>query len=212
MNGAHDLGGKQGFGAINPEPELEEPLFHAEWERRVFAMTLATGMLGQWNIDESRHARERQHPVDYLRHSYYENGLQGVETLLQEKGLLDIDEAGLQRLTVPDASGAEKNLFSGGPTLMPDVKAPLFGPGDSVRVTRRREPGHTRMPAYVQGAVGRIEAHYGSHVFPDANARGERRGEHLYSVSFSGEQLWGPGAEVARVLVDLWEPYLEVPG
>ena len=43
-----------------------EPLFHAEWERRAFALTLATGMLGQWNIDESRHARENQAPQRYL--------------------------------------------------------------------------------------------------------------------------------------------------
>lgn len=209
MNGAHDLGGKQGFGPINPEPESEEPLFHADWERRVFALTLATGMLGQWNIDESRFARERQHPVDYLRHSYYENWLEGVGKLLQEKGLLDSDPAKLSQLAVPDAAAAEKILFSGGPTLMADAKPPQFAPGDRVRVTRRRESGHTRMPAYVQGAEGRIEAHYGSHVFPDTNARGERKGEHLYSVSFSGEQLWGTGAEVELVLVDLWEPYLE---
>ena len=52
MNGGHDLGGRQGFGSVNAEPESEEPLFHAEWERRIFALTLATGMLGQWNIDE----------------------------------------------------------------------------------------------------------------------------------------------------------------
>ncbi|HIN89237.1 MAG TPA: nitrile hydratase subunit beta, partial [Porticoccaceae bacterium] len=82
MNGGHDLGGKQGLGPIDPEPETWEPVFHEEWERRVFALTLATGMLGHWNIDQSRHARERQHPADYLHHSYYENWLVGVEKLL----------------------------------------------------------------------------------------------------------------------------------
>lgn len=35
MNGGHDLGGRQGFGSVNAEPESEEPLFHAEWERRI---------------------------------------------------------------------------------------------------------------------------------------------------------------------------------
>ena len=85
MNGAHDLGGQHGLGAINPESEAEEPVFHAEWERRVFALTLATGMLGKWNIDESRFARERQHPVTYLSNSYYANWLAGLEKLLQEK-------------------------------------------------------------------------------------------------------------------------------
>ena len=72
MKGGHDLGGRQGLGPISPVPEAEEPVFHTDWERRVFAMTLATGMLGQWNIDESRFARESQHPADYLRNSYYD--------------------------------------------------------------------------------------------------------------------------------------------
>ena len=49
MNGAHDLGGAHGFGAVVAEPD--EPVFHAEWERRAFALTVATGFLGRWNID-----------------------------------------------------------------------------------------------------------------------------------------------------------------
>jgi nitrile hydratase beta subunit len=113
MNGAHDLGGKQGLGPIDPEPEAEEPVFHAPWERRVFAMTLATGMLGRWNIDESRHARERQHPVDYLRHSYYENWLAGLETLLVEKGLLEkgLVEKGLVEKERLEKGQVEKRLL-----------------------------------------------------------------------------------------------------
>ena len=67
MIGAHDLGGKQGFGRVLPVSNASErgvdpvePLFQAEWERRAFALTLATGMLRQWHIDESRHAPEHQ--------------------------------------------------------------------------------------------------------------------------------------------------------
>jgi len=41
VNGAHDLGGGHGHGPIAPDPD--EPLFHAEWERRCFATTLAMG-------------------------------------------------------------------------------------------------------------------------------------------------------------------------
>ena len=63
MNGPHDLGGQYGFGRINPEPEISELVFHHDWERKVFAITLACGFLGKWNIDEARHARERQHPA-----------------------------------------------------------------------------------------------------------------------------------------------------
>ena len=82
MNSAHDVGGMHGFGPINPEPEAEEPVFHTDWEKRVFGLTLAAGFIGKWNIDMSRYARERQHPVDYLRHTYYENWLAGLEKLL----------------------------------------------------------------------------------------------------------------------------------
>src|SRR5436305_9035654 len=88
MNGGHDLGGMHGLGPINPEPEAAEPVFHADWERRVFGMVRAISALGLWSGDASRYARERQHPADYLRHTYYENWLAGLEKLLVEKGVV----------------------------------------------------------------------------------------------------------------------------
>ncbi len=90
MNGAHDLGGMHGLGPIDPEPD--EPVFHAPWERRAFALTLAMGAYGAWNIDMSRHARERMEPGAYLATSYYEHWLHGLELLLVEKGLLTREE------------------------------------------------------------------------------------------------------------------------
>ena len=97
MNGAHDLGGRHGFGAINPESEGAEPVFHGEWERRAFGSTMAAGFLGQWNIDESRCARESQPPLDYLCQSYYEIWMTGLEKLLTENGLVTEQElAGLK--------------------------------------------------------------------------------------------------------------------
>jgi len=86
MNGGHDLGGMDGLGPI--EVEADEPVFHAEWERRIFALTVAMGYAGAWNLDMSRHARERMHPADYLRSSYYQIWLHGLETLLIENGLI----------------------------------------------------------------------------------------------------------------------------
>ena len=90
MNGAHDLGGMHGFGPVDPEPD--EPVFHAPWEGRAFALTLAMGAYGAWNIDMSRHARERMEPGAYLATSYYEHWLHGLELLLIEKGLLTRQE------------------------------------------------------------------------------------------------------------------------
>lgn len=86
MNGIHDLGGMHGMGPI--VREADEPAFHEEWERRAFALTLAAGFLGQWNLDMSRFAREQMDPAHYLATSYYEHWLYGLERLLVARGLL----------------------------------------------------------------------------------------------------------------------------
>jgi nitrile hydratase len=90
MNGAHDLGGMHGFGPVDPEPD--EPVFHHDWERRVFALNLASGFLGQWNIDMSRYAREQMPAAEYLATTYYEHWLFGLEHLLVKKGLVKPEE------------------------------------------------------------------------------------------------------------------------
>lgn len=90
MNGAHDLGGMHGFGPINPEKN--EPVFHADWERRVFALTQAMAAWNQWNIDMGRYAREQMPPAEYLASSYYEHWLFGLEKLIVDKGFLTREE------------------------------------------------------------------------------------------------------------------------
>ena len=219
MQGAHDLGGKHGLGFIKPEPENEEPVFHADWERKVFGLTMATGMLGKWNIDESRHARECQHPIDYLSHSYYENWLAGLTKLLIEKDLISDEELKANsvgpsatlhgELRVPSPQDAEKILTSGGSSLLESAKEQAFSIGDSVRVRKNHTTGHTRAPSYVQGSTGTIFKCSGCHVFPDTHAKGIEGGEHLYTVCFIAESLWGTPTGNSEVLVDLWEPYLE---
>jgi nitrile hydratase subunit beta len=90
MNGAHDMGGMHGLGPIVREDS--EPWFHAEWERRAFALTLAAGFLGKWNLDMSRYAREQMPAAEYLATTYYEHWLWGLERLLVEKGVLTCEE------------------------------------------------------------------------------------------------------------------------
>jgi nitrile hydratase len=220
MNGAHDLGGLHGFGPINPEPEAEEPVFHADWERRMFGLNLAAGALGKWNIDMSRYARERQHPIDYLRHTYYENWLAGLETLLVEAGLVTTEElatgkaaSAVEADTLQRVLKAERvplALSKGSPVTMESATVPRFKPGDRVRAINRHPLGHTREPRYVRGHTGVIHEHYGAHVFPDRNAVGTREGRHLYSVRFEAVELWGESsAGQSAVYVDLWEDYLE---
>jgi len=216
MNGGHDLGGMHGLGPIAPEPEATEPVFHADWERRVFAMTLACGMLEKWNIDMSRHARERQHPADYLRHSYYENWHAGLETLLVETGLVSRSElasgraegpAGLSARTAAEAAAA----ITRGPPPRPNAAAGAkFAVGDRVRVVNRNPSGHTRAPRYARGRTGTIHRLHGVEPFADASAHGSRAAEYLYSVRFEARELWGDGADSRHANhIDLWEPHLE---
>jgi nitrile hydratase len=223
MNGAHDLGGMHGFGPINPEPEGEEPVFHAAWEKRVFGLMLAVGALGRWSIDASRHARERQHPVDYLRHTYYENWLAGLEKLLVETGLATPEELAAGHATsqtdedtrkrVLTADQVAGRLAAGAPVDMAVETPPRFRPGDRVCAVNRHPVGHTREPRYVRGRVGVIHEHHGAHVFPDLSAEGAKEGQHLYSVRFEASALWGESAAGRdAVYVDLWESYLEPAG
>lgn len=220
MKGGHDLGGQVDMGPVNPEPEAREPVFHAQWERRVFALTLATGMLGKWNIDESRHARERQDPLTYLHNSYYENWLEGLKTLLEEKGLLQAEE--MEQATanpnsqldsafdVPSPERARAMLSAGASSLIPEGSEPLFQVGNRVSVRPSEPSGHTRVPRYAQGASGVIVALRGNHSYPDSSAAGIPEGRQLYTVSFAGQELWGDKGNNTEVLIDLWEPYLEL--
>jgi hypothetical protein len=84
----NDVGGQQGFGAVNPDPD-EAPTFHADWEARVFTLAAVLRRRGVFNLDEFRDAIERMSPPDYLAASYYERWLTAIETLLAEKGVLD---------------------------------------------------------------------------------------------------------------------------
>src|SRR5215472_1154047 len=90
MDGVHDLGGKQGYGPVVVEPD--EPVFHAQWEGRVFASAGGALGAGGFNTPMFRHSIERMQPAHYLNSGYYEHWLTGVTTLLVERGLLTRDE------------------------------------------------------------------------------------------------------------------------
>jgi nitrile hydratase beta subunit len=220
MNGPHDMGGMHGFGPINPDPEDKEELFHAEWERRAFAVTLAAGFLGKWSIDEARLARETMDPDLYLGAGYYHKWLDASERLLLQKGMITEEELSTAKASSkvdPDSirllkgGTVDETFLKGGPASMDIDAAPSYAVGAKVRAKNINPTGHTRIPRYVRGHVGEIMLHHGGHVFADRSAEGERMGEHLYTVQFEATDLWGPDAFGGSVLVDLWEPYLEVP-
>ncbi|WP_225771906.1 nitrile hydratase subunit beta [Inquilinus sp. Marseille-Q2685] len=217
MNGAQDLGGMMGFGPVVPEPE--DVRFHAEWEKRALAVTLATGALGHWNIDASRHARETLHPADYLSSSYYEIWTKGLEKLLQGAGLVSAEELKAGRAIDPPVPGQKvlradqvaPVLARGTNYQRPETAPARFAAGDAVRTRNEHPTGHTRLPRYARGKAGTVERVHGVFVLPDSNAHG--RGESpqwLYTVRFDGRELWGEAADpTLTVSIDAWEGYLE---
>lgn len=219
MNGAQDMGGVHGFGAVVPEPA--EPVFHTDRERRVLAVTLAMGATGAWNLDASRFAREDRPPAEYLSKGCYEIWLAGLERLLAERGLVSEEEIAAGRSLGPGrpvarilaAADVADSLGRGAPTNRDAPHAALFHVGDRVRAKNMHPLTHTRLPRYVRGHVGTVTAVHGFHVFPDNNAHelGEDP-QWLYTVCFDGFELWGAEADpTVTVSVDAFEPYLEPP-
>jgi nitrile hydratase len=215
MNGPHDMGGFDRFGAINPE--VDEPVFHDEWERRAFAINLAMGMTGKWNIDEARHARERIEPLLYWASSYYEYRHYGLELQLCELGLATPEEIRTGRMSsaaVPVSRVARADMIpailaKGGPASRPSNLPQSFRIGDRVRARNATPAGHTRLVRYVRGRVGEVVMVHGTHVLPDSSAHGGGDNpQWLYTVRFTARELWGRDGNDA-VNVDLWEPYLE---
>lgn len=217
MNGPQDLGGQMGFGPI--APEKNEPLFHAPWEKRALALTIACGGMGHWTIDESRHARESLHPADYYGSSYYEIWIKGLSTLLERHDFVTRGELAdgvpqtlpRQPNRVLSAADVPAVLAKGGPTARAVAAKARFEPGDKVRTIVEHRSGHTRLPRYARGKIGVVAIVHGGHVFPDTNAH--HAGENpqwLYTVVFDGPELWGRGADPAlSVSIDAWESYLE---
>lgn len=216
MNGVHDMGGMDGFGKVEAEPN--EPTFHEEWEGRVMAMNRAMGAAGAFNIDMGRYARERIPPHIYLASSYYEKWMWGLEKLLIERGLIDPEEVEAGRALKPGKPVKRKfteaeveRVMTRGSFGRPAQAPAQFKIGDRVRAKNIHPPAHTRLPRYVRGHVGTIELIHGCHVFPDSAALdlGEDP-QWLYTVRFEGRELWGPDADpTVKVSIDAFEPYLE---
>jgi nitrile hydratase beta subunit len=217
VNGVHDMGGMDGFGKVEPEPN--EPMFHTEWEARVLAMVRAMGAAGAFNIDASRFYREALPPHVYLASSYYKKWLLGLEDLLIDRGYIAAAE-----IVAGHAMEPAKALKHGKFTLN-DVERVLvrgkfgraarapakFKPGDRVRAKNIHPATHTRLPRYARGHVGVVERDLGCQVFPDsaATASGENP-QWLYTVVFDGVELWGPdGDPTVKISIDAFEPYLE---
>jgi len=192
-------------------------VFHAAWESRVLALSVAMGATGCWNLDMFRAARETL--PDYLDLSYYEIWLGGLEQLLVAKGLVTAEELTAGRARYPPkpvsrtltADQVAARLAKGSPTERTPPGPARYRIGQ--RVVTRATPvdHHTRLPAYLRGRAGIIERILGPHVFADSHAQGLGEDpQWLYTVVFEARELWGNEAAPGhRVSFDAWQPYLE---
>lgn len=217
MNGIHDMGGMQDMGAI--QYEKNEPVFHAAWEGRAFALNLAAGAWRKWNIDAGRHQIELLPPADYLRMSYYEKWTERLVQLLVNTGLVTREEIesgkpapDSVKATPPLTAEKVSSILRSGAGAKRDVPAAArFRVGQQVRARNMHPAGHTRLPRYARGKSGTIHLDHGVYVFPDTNAHflGEKP-QHVYSVRFAARELWGEQASPRdAVYVDLWDGHLE---
>lgn len=196
---------------------MNEPVFHADWERQTLGLTFGILVTGQFNGDRLRSALETL--PDYRSLSYYQKWARGVEKLLLEDGLVGADEIDAGRMLHPKkpipyilrAADVPK-LFEGGSSVQrPATARARFAVGERVRMRAEKANHHTRLPGYTRGKRGQVESIRGVFVFPDTNAQGlGEQPQRLYTVVFTGRELWGEdSAEGLTVSIDAWEPYME---
>ena len=218
MNSIHDIGGMDNIG---PVPiEKDEPVFHGDWERKVYAMTLATMGAGIFVTDEVRYMTETIPPKDYLSFKYYEKWLYSLEQMMLHKNVITQQELESGAVSEPDlAAGIEaaslermqygmKNRM---PVFVDTDSPPRFKTGDAIIARNINPLHHTRLPRYIRGRRGVVEMDHGIFLLPDTNAHGgPDKPQHVYSVRFSARELWGTDAPARDSLyIDLFDDYMD---
>ena len=151
MNGIHDMGGMDGFGAVDPVEA--GGVFHAKWEGKVMADSRVMGAIGAWNIDQGRYGIEMLPPHLYLT-SYYRRWLERFERAMVAYGYADADEIAAGRAlrpgkTPPRGQSSPSPISTGSVTAAPSRDRKPRSPGSrwaigSSRGTCIPEP----IPAY----------------------------------------------------------------
>lgn len=222
MDGIHDMGGMHGFG---PVPiESEDYVFKHEWQRRSFGLAQALAGTTPYCADMHRHKIERLPPIDYLRMDYFEKWAIATSELLKDAGLVSdaelssgvkVFDVDLARHVPATPEGLLDAMKRGVEMhFPPETVGARFVVGETIRVGSDCPAGHTRVPRYVRGKVGRIVADMGVFQFADAIAAGKGpHPQHCYTVEFTAGTLWGNDAEAAgdRVYLDLAEAYIDHP-
>lgn len=215
MNGIHDMGGMQDMGPIRAEKD--EPVFHAAWEGRVFALYNAID--GDWPGGAGRYQRELIPPEEYLRMSYYERWERSLVELMVKTGMVtraEIEsgkavEGAAKARHVLRAAEVAPMVASGFPSTRDVPATAHFEVGQRVRARNINPLGHTRLPRYARGKLGTIEGDNGVFIFLDTYVHGlGEKPQHVYSVRFAARELWGEQASHSdSVHIALWDDHLE---
>jgi nitrile hydratase subunit beta len=215
MNTIHDLGGMDGFTL----PERDQGrILQEEWERELWGLVFAIsapGYRGGQRVDIERIPPER-----YLTMPYYAKWLQAEEQALIDFGLVTREELDNPDgpVSIPDfpdhqPRGPEEmvaRLASDDSYELDAEVPPLFSVGDDVIVKNEHPTGHTRVPRYVRGHHGVIHKHHGVHRFLDEVEGKDVGQQHLYTVMFTGSELWGSRAHPKdRIYAELWDYHLK---
>ena len=218
VGGVHDMGGVPGYGPV--EPEKNAPVFHDEWEGRVFGLVVSIqGGFKRSNL-------EGLDPDVYLS-GYFPRLMAALEHGLIERGVLAPDEVEAKAAHFSDNPESHATRVVD-PVLTERVRAgmyrqrqlrrdtgrpPAFAVGDPVRTRRIEHGGHTRLPGYAQGKRGTVTAVYAAYDLPDevpGREHEDKPAQQLYSVRFEAAELWGSSAEPGSALhIDMFEGYLE---
>lgn len=210
VEGVHDLGGIGGFGSVRTDDG--ELTHHEPWELRAQFLALVA-------CQGARPWIEGLDPPTYLTTSYYGRWLLAAERAVVAKEIVSSEtlEEWQRRMRAgesppvlhDDQLRAREERGMTTPSPMAPARHARFAVGESVRAKRIYEPNrHHRIPRYVRGVTGTIEAICGEEHIAGV---GSNEVEPLYTVRFSSLDVWGERSDEAPfvIQVDLWQSYLE---
>ena len=93
-------------------------------------------------------------------------------------------------------------------------EAALFSPGDAIRIATRSPVGHYRVPTYLRGSVGVVEAVVrAAGVNNEEEAFGRNAGQkrHYYRIAVAMTEIWPGYVRTSRdtLHIEVFETWLE---
>ncbi len=190
-----------------------------EWERQIWGLNFAVRGVPGYSSG-GRAAIESMPPELYLSTPYYARSLYRTEKSLIAGGFVTEAE-----LADPDGPVTMPNIPNFAPRTPAETLTrlanddsseldaevpPLFNVGDAVIVKNEHPKDHTRVPRYVRGHHGVVHRHHGVHYFEDHVGGQDVGQQHLYTVMFTGPELWGSRAHPNdRIYAELWDYHLQ---